>query len=125
MIYRHLGHLGETTIRPQNLELIYNSDFAQANGDFWIHAGLKASVGHLFGIKYLVASFHLNLCAYSSGVFSLTYQLQLDAVQVWLQAFTFILKDLGGCIDVVDHQVQGAVVVQIPISGSIGVDGFA
>ena len=40
------------------------------------------------------------------------------------QSFALVFENLSGCIHIVDHKIQCAIVVQVPIGGSVGVDGI-
>ena len=59
------------------------------------------------------------------GVFSLTTQFKLEVMVILVYYFSVVAVNEGGHVDIIGHQIQVAVIVQIAVSRAIGMTGFA
>ena len=66
-----------------------------------------------------------HLCTDRKRVLTFSPEFKTEVIGfIFTQSIGIVPVHKGGHIDVVDHQIQIAVVVQIPISGTVGKTGF-
>ena len=124
MVGFNLGQQGAFAVRPIDQDRIYCFDFPQAKIRAWIHRRLKAPHGHLLQVLQLVGVFQGNFSPQCIGVFSFATQFKLEVMVILVYYFRIVAVNEGGHVDIVGHQIQVAIIVQIAIGRAIGMAGF-
>ncbi len=120
---RHIREDLRACIRPDHPKRVDHLSSTQAKVQRVIHRGLKAARGHLLQQLPLPVVVHFYPRPNAAGVGRRAFQRHLQEVMPIALAGVVAIN-ARGFVDVVDDQVQRAVVVQVHVRGAVGKPGI-